>query len=104
MNQSRLEKLKEFTRSNPTDSFSHYGLAMEYANTGRHEQALETFQKLLAFNPDYTAAYYQAAVLLAKLERVEEARNHFRRGMELAKKQGDFHTLSEMEAALNDLA
>lgn len=104
MTQSRLEMLEAFTRQRPTDSFSHYGLAMEYASTGRHDEALATFQKLLAFNPDYTAAYFHAGQLLARLGRVAEAREMLQRGVEVAARNGDFHTQSELEQALHDLA
>jgi tetratricopeptide (TPR) repeat protein len=104
MTKSRLEMLEEFTRQRPTDSFSHYGLAMEYINAGRDDDALATFQKLLGFNPNYTAAYYHAGQLLARLGRADEARQMLRSGMEVAERNGDFHTHSELEQALHDLA
>jgi tetratricopeptide (TPR) repeat protein len=104
MPKSRLEMLEDFVQQRPTDSFCHYGLAMEYMNAGRHEAALATFNKLLGFNPNYTAAYYHAGVLLGKLERLEEARQMLTRGMEVAARSGDFHTRSEMEEALHDLS
>lgn len=104
MAKSRLELLEEFTRERPDDSFSHYGLAMEYLNAGRSEDALATFNKLLAFNPDYAAAYYHAGVLLGKLGRMPEARSILQRGIEVAGRNADFHTRSELEQALHDLA
>lgn len=104
MTTSRLQMLEEFTRQHPQDSFSHYGLAMEYVNAGRHDEALETFNKLLGLNPDYVAAYYHAGVLLGKLGRLEEARSLLQRGMEVAGRNGDFHTRSELEQALHDLS
>ncbi len=64
MDKSRREMLEEFIQQKPNDSFAHYGLAMEYANAGRHDDALATFQKLLGFNPDYAYAYYHAGALL----------------------------------------
>ena len=104
MPKSRLEMLEEFVQQRPTDSFSHYGLAMEYMNADRHEEALATFNKLLGFNPDYASAYYHAGVLLGKLERLEEARQMLSRGMEVAARNGDFHTRGEMEEALHNLS
>ena len=100
---SRLEKLEEFTRQNPQDAFAHYGLAMEYKDAGRKDDALETFNALLGFKPDYTAAYYHAGVTLGELGRTDEARDYLTRGMEVAKKNGDFHTLSELEEAISSL-
>ena len=61
------------------------------------------FEKLLSFNPDYTAAYYHAGVMLGGMGRKDDARDYLTRGIAVAKKNGDFHTLSELEEALNDL-
>ena len=103
MTKSRMETLEEFVREQPNDSFAHYGLALEYVKAGRGDHALGLFQKLLGFNPAYTAAYYQAGVLLGRLGRVAEARTMFQRGIEVAAQNGDFHTKSELEQALHDL-
>ncbi|MEE8201502.1 MAG: tetratricopeptide repeat protein [Candidatus Acidoferrales bacterium] len=104
MDKSRREMLEEFIQQKPNDSFAHYGLAMEYANAGRHDDALTTFQKLLSFNPDYAYAYYHAGALLGKLGRVEEARSMFQRGLEVAGRTGDLHAKSELEEALHNLS
>lgn len=104
MEKSRLEMLEEFVAQRPADAFAHYGLAMEYAKVGRADEALATFDKLRGFNPGYTAAYYQAGVLLGKLGRVEEARRLFQQGIDVAARNGDFHTRSELEQALHDLS
>ena len=103
MEKSRMETLEEFTQQNPEDAFSHYGLAMEYKTAGRHDDALKIYEKLLSFKPDYTAAYYHAGVMLGDMDRAAEARDYLTRGMEVAKKNGDFHTLSELEEALNSI-
>ena len=103
MAKSRMEMLEEFVREQPADAFAHYGLALEYAKAGRADDALALFQKLLGFNPDYTAAYYQTGALLGKLGRVDEARAMFQHGIEVAGRNGDFHTKSELEQALHEL-
>jgi tetratricopeptide (TPR) repeat protein len=104
MAKSRLETLEEFARERPADAFAHYGLAMEYTNAGRVEDALATFQKLIGFNPNYSAGYHQAALLLTRLGRVEEAREMFKRGIEVAGRNGEQHSKTEMEEALHDLS
>lgn len=103
MSKSRLEMLEEFLRADPSDAFARYGLAMEYANQGRTEEALAAFSQLLAHKPDYTAAYYQAGVLLGRLNRIAESRAMFERGIEAAARAGDWHTKSELEIALHEL-
>ncbi len=100
MAQNRLEILKNMVAQNPSDCFSRYGLAMEYANTGEFEQAVQEYQALLAVNPDYAAAYYHGGKALEKLGRSEQARELYRKGIEATTRTGDLHTRSELEAAL----
>ncbi len=100
---TRRQKLEEFVAAKPNDAFSRYGLAMECVNSGDAAAAEEHFRKLLAANPDYVAAYFHFGQLLARLARAEEARQILSSGIGIARKKGDDHARSEMEAALNDL-
>ena len=88
---------------NPKDSFSRYGLAMEYANTGSLDKAVEEYDSLLAFNPDYAAAYYHGGQALEKLGRLDDARRMYQRGLDTTRRIGDAHTHSEIQAALDIL-
>ena len=88
---------------NPKDSFSRYGLAMEYANTGSLDKAVEEYDSLLEFNPDYAAAYYHGGQALEKLGRLDDARRMYQRGLEATRRIGDAHTHSEIQAALDIL-
>ena len=103
MAETRLEKLKHMVAENPGDSFARYGLAMEWANSGDLEQAVEEYRGLLAINPNYAAAYYHGGQALTKLGRIEDARALFRQGIEATTRTGDLHTRSEIEAALGML-
>ena len=98
---TRLELLKSMVAQNPRDSFSRYGLAMEYRNRGDLEAAMGEFRALMAADPDYVAAYFHGGQTLEKLGRAEEARAIYQSGVEAATRQGDHHGRSEMEAALN---
>ncbi len=96
-----MEILKNMVEQNPRDSFSRYGLAMEYANTGQMESAVAEFRALLEVNPDYAAAYFHGGQVLEKLGRVEEARQTYEHGIEVTSRTGDQHTRSELQAALD---
>jgi len=100
---SRLEILQSMVTQNPKDSFSRYGLAMEYANTGSLDKAVEEYDSLLEFNPDYAAAYYHGGQALEKLGRLDDARRMYQRGLEATRRIGDGHTHSEIQAALDIL-
>ena len=98
---NRLEVLKNMVAQNPNDSFSRYGLAMEYANSGELENAIQAYEALLAVNPNYSAAYYHGGQTLEKLGRRDEARALYQQGVEATTRIGDLHTRSEIQAALD---
>ena len=98
---NRLDALKNMVAQNPNDSFSRYGLAMEYARSGDLEQAVEEYRALLAANPNYPAAYFHGGQALEKLGRREEARALYLQGIETTTRLGDLHTRSEIQAALD---
>ena len=100
---TRLEVLKSMVAQNPRDSFSRYGLAMEYRNRGDLDAAMSEFRALMAADPDYVAAYFHGGQTLEKLGRTEEAREIYQAGVEAATRKGDAHGRSEMQAALDML-
>jgi predicted Zn-dependent protease len=99
----KVAMLNEILAQNPTDAFARYGLAMEYAGRGETETALAEFARLLEEHPDYTAGYFMAAQTLAKQERLDEARTRLTQGIASARRTGNQHALSEMQAMLDDL-
>ncbi len=103
MPDNRLEILKSMVDSNPTDTFARYGLAMEYANSGKLEEAVEQYRSLLSANADYAAAYYHGGQALERLGRVEEARDFYEKGIEVTTRSGDIKTRNELQAALDIL-
>ena len=103
MENQRLETLKQFIEANPNDCFARYGVAQEYVKRGENEKALEEFNRIVEINPDYQAAYYHAGKTYEKLQRVDEARSIFEKGIEVATRSGDLHARSELEEALGAL-
>jgi cytochrome c-type biogenesis protein CcmH/NrfG len=100
---SRRNMLEEFLATHPQDAFARYGLAMECANQGDSAAAITNFEKLLAENPNYVAGYFQYGQLLARLSRTADAKRTLGNGIEAARRTGDQHAGSEMEAALAQL-
>ncbi len=99
----RLAFLEKMTAEGSADPFAWYGLALEYKNLERWDDALRTFETLKAKAPDYVAMYLMAAQMLAGAGRTEEARAWATDGMTQAKKKGDSHALSELEGVLSTL-
>lgn len=103
MGGGRFETLKKFAETRPKDCFVRYGLAQEYIKQGQLAKAVEEFIRILEIDPDYQAAYYHAGQTYLKLGNTEEARNSFQRGVVVARRRGDLHARSELEAALEDI-
>ena len=99
----RIAMLSEMIAQDPNNSFARYGLAVEYSNSGRLEQAMEEFRALLSANPDYTAGYFMAAQTLMKSERIDEARKMLHDGIATAERRGDPHAQSEMQSMLEEI-
>ena len=100
----RLEFLQKVTASGSVDPFAWYGLAMEYRTLERHEEALATFEALRARDAGYVAMYLMCGQMLEKMGRPADARAWMTAGIETARKKGDAHAASELEAALATLA
>jgi Tfp pilus assembly protein PilF len=99
----RTTTLEEILAQDPNNILARYGLAMEYANSGQTDRALETFRALLSSNPDYPAAYFMSAQTLVKANRVEEARKMLVDGIAAAERKRDSHAASEMQGMLDEL-
>ena len=99
----KIAGLKEILELDPKNSFARYGIAMELANRGETEAALTEFSTLLANDPDYTAGYFMAAQTLANEARVPEAIDQLKAGIASAKRSGNNHAISEMQAMLDEL-
>jgi tetratricopeptide (TPR) repeat protein len=100
LEQSRIDILKQMIEQNPGNSFARYGLAMEFANSGDLESAVREFDSLVNDDPNYSAAYFHGGQALEKLGRLDQARDYYRRGIEVTR---DPHARGELEAALDIL-
>ena len=98
---NRLEILRNMVAQNPDDSFSRYGLAMEYRNSGDLDTAMREFHALMAANPDYVPAYFHAGQTLERMGLLEEAREVYRNGLDAASRKGDHHARAEIQGALD---
>jgi Tfp pilus assembly protein PilF len=100
---SRRDALEKFLQENPNDAFARYGLALDCMNGGDTASAEKHFRILLEKNPDYVPGYLMFGQLLARLQKNEDAREVFTRGMSAARKAGNTHAFNEMENFLLEL-
>jgi len=99
----RIAAVNEVLTQNPKDAFARYGLAMEYSRQGDFDRALAEFAILLENHPDYTAGYFMAAQTLVRAERSGDAKQMLHDGIASARRTGNLHAQSEMEAMLAEL-
>jgi len=99
----RIAALNDVLTQNPNDTFARYGLAMEYSKQGDLDRALAEFSILLKTSPDYTPGYFMAAQTLARADRIADAKDMLTNGIASARRTGNLHAQSEMEAMLAEL-
>lgn len=103
INMDRIEKLKEFLKTSPADSFLQHALALEYIKLGNDEEARLLFEQILNREPGYIGSYYHLGKLLERNKDEEGAVKVYEKGMEEAKKVGDSHAFGELRGALEEL-
>ena len=84
----------------PNDSFSRYAFALELEKESGAQEALAQLKEVISRDPNYVAAYQQLGRLLAQSELIDEAREVYRRGIELASRSGDQRSRNEMQDSL----
>jgi Tfp pilus assembly protein PilF len=103
INMERIEKLKEFLRASPADSFLQHALALEYIKLGNDEDAKVLFEEIVNREPGYIGTYYHLAKLLERIGLTDNAIEVYEKGMEEAKKAGDNHAFGELRGAYEEL-
>jgi Tfp pilus assembly protein PilF len=98
---SRLEQIKEFVEMDPADTFARYALGMEYLGISEFGESVRQFEEVIHLDPDYSSAYFQAAIASQNMKKMDEAAEFLRKGIEVAEKKGEWHARDEMKEALD---
>lgn len=101
----RMAQIEAMLADDPDDSFLRYGLAMEHASVGDDVACVDTLRELItraAANP-YVPAFLQVGQALVRLDRITEACDALRHGIEAARRAGDTHALGEMQGLLDSI-
>ena len=103
MMDSRIDSLKKLLEENPNDSFTRYAIALEYSSLGKPETAITYLKETIERDANYLPVYRQLGQILARLNRTEEAKPIYRKGIEVAEATGDAHAKEEMTEELEEL-
>ncbi|WP_119070431.1 tetratricopeptide repeat protein [Rubrobacter indicoceani] len=94
---SRSEMFRKLLPRDPNNPMILCSLGLELFKEENYEEAREHLQKAVENKPDYSVAFRGLGRSLLELERYDEAREVFRRGREVAEKNGDFQTIKEID-------
>jgi tetratricopeptide (TPR) repeat protein len=103
MSTERAEQLKSILAEQPENAFAHYALGMELSSAGETDAALAEFRSALQLDAKNANAFLMGAQALERAERIPEAIQWLREGVECAQKVGNRHAESEMQALLEAL-
>ena len=99
----RREKIEAMLADDPGDAFLRYSLAMELDKESDHDASLTLLAELTRDETPYVPAFFMAGQQLARIDRVNEARDFLRDGIEEARRQNDAHAAGEMSEFLQSL-
>ncbi len=93
---SRIEQLERIAEMSPDDPLAHYAVGLELNTLERWTDAVAAFDRALATDADYSAAYFHKAKALIKAGRGDDARQTLTTGIDVANRSGDMKTVREM--------
>ena len=99
----RIEKLKDFLRTEPDDPFIKHALALEYLKLGDTVTARRMLEEVLTKDPGAVGSYYQLGKVLEGMGEMRLARDWYEKGMAAAKAAGERRAYNELQSAYDDL-
>lgn len=99
----RIKQLQLFLEDTPNDPFLHYALAQEWYKCGDLYAAKKKYEYLIESFPDYVATYYHLGKLLQEQGEKENALEIYSKGILVAQRVGEQHSLSELQSAKLEL-
>jgi tetratricopeptide (TPR) repeat protein len=100
---SRIDRLRDFLASDPTDSFTRYAIGLEYGKEENFPKAIRALEELRELDPDYVPLYYMLAGYYREMGDIPNAEEIYREGITKARAANDLHALSELQSALDEL-
>ena len=102
-NPNRIDTLLQFLEEDPQDSFVRFALAKEYEKLGTLKKAIDTLEELKQMDKQYVGLYYHLGAMYVQTDDILTALTIYEEGINIAKKQADFHALSELHTAKQNI-
>jgi E3 SUMO-protein ligase RanBP2 len=104
MSSDRITALETMHRSNPDDTRILFALALEHEKAGDWDRVVDYLTGYLAATEDEGNAWGRLGAALARLGRLDEARNAYARGIDAANRHGHPTMAGEFEDEIDGLA
>lgn len=100
MTNPRIENLQRMLEKHPDDARLRFGLALEYEKAGRWEDVAHHLEQYLQRTEDEGNAWGRLGAALRRLDRHDEARAAYRKGIEAATRHNHPTMAAEFEEVL----
>jgi predicted Zn-dependent protease len=95
--------MRAMVAKHPSNALARFGLANEALKERLYDEAAEHLRVYLDTHADEGNGYGRLAEALVQLDRVDEARDALRRGIEASRRFGHPGMVNEFEARLDEL-
>lgn len=103
MTGDRLEALRRMAEDRPDDPRLQFGLAVELLNRGKTREGISALRAYLDQAEDEGNGWGRLGTALADVGEWEEARDAYRRGIEIANRRGHSGLADELAEAMESL-
>jgi len=103
MSEDRLAFLRRMAEKRPGDARLQFGLAVELLNRGETREGATALKAYLAAGEDEGNGWGRLGAVLADLGDVEEAREAYLKGIEIANRRGHTGLAEELQEAMEHL-
>jgi Fe-S cluster biosynthesis and repair protein YggX len=100
---ARIEQFRKMANDDPNNELGHFSLGRTLLDAGQHQEAAQSFQRVLALNPNIGKAYQLLAEAQLKLNTRDLAIETLKTGIRTAHARGDMMPKNEMLKMLKDL-
>lgn len=98
-----IEQLTKLLQAEPDDTFLLYALAQEHAKSGNLDDAIATYDRVIALDPGHAYAWFHRARAQEEAGNPDQAAESLRAGLRAAQATGDAKAAGEIAGYLDDL-
>src|SRR5688500_18753826 len=100
---TRLEQFKKMANDDPNNELGHFSLGRAYLESGRHGDAVSSFERVIEINPTHSKAYQHLGQALLAAGRRDDGVARLTAGVKVAHDRGDLMPRNAMVQMLKDL-